>query len=70
MMRRHVGRHRPPDRPRPVAPLATPLDDVEIEVESLFAVLRHLFDGRTADDSWDLGLIEASDMRTARRCVS
>jgi hypothetical protein len=72
MMRRHQGRHRVPVPPRPVAPLAParPLDDVELEVEGLFIVLRHLVDGHTPDDAWALGRIDVLDIRTAQACAS
>lgn len=42
------------------------MTDVEIEVESLFSVLRHLEDGRSVDDAWALGEIDATDMLAAR----
>jgi hypothetical protein len=73
MMRRYVGRHRAPQPPapaRPVAPLAVPLCDVEVECEGLFVVLRHLGDGRTTDDAWKLGTIDAGDLLTASACAS
>ena len=73
MMRRHVGRHRPPKPTapaRPVAPLAVPLSPVQVECEGLFVVLRHLADGRTPDDAWALGEIDACDLLTASACAS
>ena len=72
-MRSHVGRHRPPKPTapaRPVAPLAVMLCPVQIECEGLFVVLRHLADGRTPDDSWALGEIDADDLLTAARAAS
>lgn len=73
MMRRHVGRHRMPQptRPaRPVAPLAAPISVVQAECEGLFVVLRHLGDGRTPEDAWELGAIDAGDLLTASAVAS
>ena len=72
MMRRHIGRHRMPSPPRPAAPLApaVPLDVVALECEALFTVLRHLGDGRSVDDSWALGRIDALDILTAQAVAS
>lgn len=73
MMRRYVGRHRAPQPPapaRPVAPLAVPLSPVEVECEGLFVVLRHLEDGRTVDDAWELGAIDAGDLLTGTAVAS
>lgn len=66
MMRRRTP------RPRPVAPLAParPLGPVEVEIEALFIVLRHMGDGRSTDDAWALGEIDAADMLTAQACAS
>lgn len=72
-MRRYVGRHRAPKPPapaRPVAPLAAPLGLVEVECEGLFVVLRHLADGRSESDAWELGAIDAGDLLTAQAVAS
>lgn len=66
MLTPYVGAHRAPQPARPVAPLARPACDVEITSVGLFAVLTHLADGRTVDDAWALGEIDAHDMRLAR----
>ena len=66
----YVGRHRMPSPARPVAPLAVPLSPVQVECEGLFVVLRHLADGRTPDDAWALGEIDACDLLTASACAS
>lgn len=68
--RRYIGRHRAPKPARPVAPLARPIGDVEIASVGLFAVLTHLADGRTVDDAWALGEIDALDMRQQRALVT
>ena len=66
MLTAYVGAHRAPQPGRPVAPLARPACDIEIATVGLFAVLTHLTDGRTTDDAWTLGEIDAHDMRLAR----
>ena len=61
----YVGRHREPGRR--VAPLARQLTAVQVECEALYTVLTHIGDGRTVDEAWALGEIEALDLRVARQ---
>lgn len=55
----HQGRHR--------APVVRPVPPTVIINAGIESVLRHLWDGRTESDAWDLASIDAADMRAAQK---
>ncbi|NUP32905.1 MAG: hypothetical protein HOV66_07850 [Streptomycetaceae bacterium] len=63
--RKYRGRHRAQRRVSRAVP-RRPLTDQQIDGQALFTVIRHLEDGRTVDDAWDLGIEEARALKLDR----